>query len=229
MRYVITCILLAISCIGFSQLTSLDSAEVKSSTIEFNGGKYNGYMLELNTSPDIVEEAIKQRFKAQGTKAKETKGFLVYRNVILPQISPSKPVDAFIKVERKSRKEKEQAVVYLIAANPGEIPEEKLKSDAKSGGISAIEKSGAFLTGLVPDIKQGVFDKDLGNQQSTVKKEEKKLAGLQEDLEDMEKKLKKLQGDIEYNKKAQERQVAEVEKAKTTLNNLMSKNPKGAQ
>lgn len=229
MRYVITYILLFISCAGFSQASSLDSAEIRSSTVEFNGGKYEGYMVEFNTSPEIIEDAIVERFKAQGVKAKETKGFLVYRNVRLPQIDPAKSFDAFIKVEKKSRKEKEQSVVYLIATNPGEIPEDKIKSDAaRSAGITPLAKTGGVLTALVPDIKRGVYNKDLGNQQSSVKKEEKKLAGLQEDLQDMEKKLKKLQSDIEFNKKAQERQVTEVEKAKAALNDLMSKNPSGS-
>ena len=45
--------------------------------IEFNGGKYSGYEVEMNASKDIVEDAIKQKFKLLGTKPKETKGFMV--------------------------------------------------------------------------------------------------------------------------------------------------------
>ncbi|MBC7886883.1 MAG: hypothetical protein H7Z13_03280 [Ferruginibacter sp.] len=232
MRYLITCLLIVISSIVFSQNSILDSPEVKNSTIEFNGGKYNGYLIEFNASPDIVEEAIKERFKLQGIKPKETKSFMVYRNVVIPLIDPVKPMDAFIKVERKSRKEKEQTIVYFISANPGEIPEDKLKSDAasKSVGVTGIKKGDAFLTGLIPDVKQGVYNKDLADQQSQLKKEEKKLSGLLDDQADMEKKLKKLQSDLEFNKKAQERQSAEVEKMKTALNELVLKNPsKGGQ
>lgn len=227
MRYLITFIFLIMGVLTFAQNSQLDSPDVKNSTIEFNGGKYNCLVTELNAPPDIVEDAIKQQFKLQGVKPKETKGFMVYRNVVMPRIEPQKPLDAFIKVERKSRKEKDQTVVYFIAALPGEIPEEKIKSDAaaKSGGITAIEKGDAFLTGLVPDIKQGVYDRDLAGQQSLLKKEEKKLANLMDDQSDMEKKLKKLQNDIEFNKKAQERQAAEIEKAKNTLDQLILKNP----
>lgn len=229
MRHLITCILIIFNLSSFSQTPALDSPEVKNATIEFNGGKYSGYLIEFNTSTDIVEEAIAQRFKLQGIKAKETKGFMVYRNVIMPPVDPTKPMDAFIKVERKSRKEKEQTLVYFIAALPGEIPEDKLKSDARSTGISAVEKGGSFLRGLIPDVKQGVYDKNLSNQQSQLKKEEKKLENLQEDLSDMEKKLKKLQSDIEFNKNAQARQIADIEKAKRDLNELISKNPSGGK
>lgn len=226
MRYLISCMLIFLTSIAFSQVTSLDNAEAKTSNIEFNGGRYEGYLIELNAPQDIVEEAIKQRFKLQGVKPKETKGFMVYRNVILPTIDAAKPVDAFIKVERKSRKEKEQTVVYLITALPGEIPEDKLKSDAvKPSTVAATEKSGFFLTGLIPDVKQGVYNKDVADQQTQLKKEEKKLANLLDDQSDMEKKLKKLQSDIEFNKKAQERQTADIEKAKNAFNELLSKNP----
>lgn len=230
MRYLVTCTLMIIASIVNAQDINLDSAEARNTSIEFNGGKYDGYLIELNAPPDIVEEAIKERFKLQGIKPKEIKSFMVYRNVVLPRIDPVKPMDAFIKVEKKSRKEKEQTVVYFIAALPGEIPDEKMKSDAaKSIGVSPVEKGGAFLTGMIPDVKKGVYDRDLGNQQAQVKKEEKKLASLADDQADMEKKLKKLQSDLEFNKKAQERQTAEVEKARNTLSELMTKDPSKGQ
>ncbi len=230
MRHLITCILIIIASVATSQDVSLDSAETRSTSIEFNGGKYNGYLIELNAPPDIVEDAIKERFKLQGIKPKEIKKFMVYRNVVLPRIDPVKTLDAFIKVERKSRKEKEQTVVYFIAALPGEIPDEKIKSDAaKSIGVSPVEKGSAFLTGMIPDVKKAVYDRDLSNQQAQLKKEEKKLASLADDQGDMEKKLKKLESDLEFNKKAQERQTAEVEKARNTLSEMMTKDPSKKQ
>lgn len=227
MRFVITLILIFTGTVAFCQVPALTGQDANKSEIEFNGGKYSGYTIQYNASPDIVEEAIKQQFKQLGTKAKETKGFMVYRNVVLTSIDPSKPLDAFIKVERKSKKEKDLAIVYFIATSAGEIPEEKLKSDAaaKYAGISSVENSGAFLTNLKPDVVQGVYEKDLADQQNQVKKEEKTLANLVDDQGDLEKKLKKLQNDIEYNKKAQERQTAEVEKAKAKLNDLMTNKP----
>jgi len=180
MRHLITCILIIIASVATSQDVSLDSAETRSTSIEFNGGKYNGYLIELNAPPDIVEDAIKERFKLQGIKPKEIKKFMVYRNVVLPRIDPVKTLDAFIKVERKSRKEKEQTVVYFIAALPGEIPDEKIKSDAaKSIGVSPVEKGSAFLTGMIPDVKKAVYDRDLSNQQAQLKKEKKNWPHLQ--------------------------------------------------
>ena len=224
MRYLITCILMIISSFVFSQNVNLDSIEVKKSKIEFNGIKYDGYLIELNAPPDIVEDAINRRFKLQGSKPKETKGFLVYRNVVMPRIDPVKQMDAFIKVERKSKKEKDKSIVYFIPTIAGEISGDKSKSDT-AANITAIENGDAFLLGLVPGVAMGVHEKDFANQQMLVKKEEKTLANLKDDQSSLEQKLKKLQDDIQYNKKAQEKQTIEVDKAKTKLNELIAKKP----
>jgi len=226
MRYLITIIFLLVATFSFTQDSTLQKTEVKKSSIEFNGGKYNGYEIELNAPPDIVEDAIKQKFKAMGTKPKDIKGFMVYRNVLLTSIDPVKPVDAFIKVDRKSKKVKDQTLIYFIASGPGEIGDEKFKADASGkAGVASLENGDAFLLGMLPAVKMGVYDKDLASQQAIVKKEEKNLANLKEDQADLEKKIKKLQSDLEYNIKAQERQTIEVDKVKSKLNELVAKKP----
>lgn len=226
MRYIITIIFLLVATFSFAQDPTFQNAEAKKSYIEFNGGKYNGYEIELNAPPDIVEDAIKQKFKAMGTKPKEVKGFMVYRNVLLTSIDPVKPVDAFIKVERKSKKEKDQTIVSFIATATAAIADEKFKASATGNTeASSLESGDSFLLSMIPAIKMGVYENDLANQQAMVKKEEKNLANLKEDQADLEKKIRKLQNDLEYNIKAQERQTAEVEKVKSNLNQLIEKKP----
>lgn len=227
MRYLITnLILVFLMSPVFAQVSDPAIPEVKSALVDFNGGKYNGYIIEYNASSDIVEEAVKEKFKLEGMKPKETKDFLIYRGIRIASIDPVNPVDAFIKVDRKSRKEKDQSIVYFIATKPGAIPEEKVKSDSplQLADIS-VNTGGAFLTSLTPDVQKGVFNKAVINQQSQLKKEEKKLGDLKDDQSNLEKKLRKLQSDMEYNKKAQERQVAEIEKAKLSLTELEAKDP----
>jgi hypothetical protein len=208
---------------SFSQEIKVDHPQVRKALIDFNGGKYNGFEVELNASPDIVEEVIKQKFKSMGTKPKETKGFMVFRNVILSQVDATKSVDAIIRVEKKSKKEKEQSIVSFIAAPAGEIPEDKIKGDAAATAVNTLDNGDAFLLGMLPAVNSAVFDKDLTAQQLIVKKEEKTLANLKDDQSDLEKKIKKLQSDLEYNIKAQEKQTIEVDKMKNKLSELLSK------
>ncbi len=226
MRYLIILFYILTATYSFAQDSTFQKATAKKSYIEFNGIKYNGYEIELNAPSDIVEEAIKQKFKSMGTKPKEIKGFMVYRNVLLTSIDPVKPVDAFIKVDRKSKKEKDQTLIYFIASGAGEITDEKLKSDASgNAGITSLQNGDSFLLAMIPAVNKGVYDKDLANQQTNVKKEEKNLSNLKEDQADLEKKIRKLQSDLEYNIKAQERQTIEVEKVKSKLNELVIKKP----
>ena len=226
MRYLYTCLLITIASFSFAQTIKLGSPEAKKSIIAFNGNSYNGYFMEFNADQQIVGDAIKEQFKLQGIKPTETKGFMVYRNLVMPAIDPKTPLDAFVKVERKSRKEKDQTVVYFIAAIAGEIPEEKVNSGVVSkSSITLVKKADGFLVGLIPDITQRLYNIDITNHQSQVHKEEKKLASLMAGQVEMEKKLKILQSDIEYNKNANERQTIEVEKAKSLLDELIANNP----
>jgi hypothetical protein len=226
MRSLITIFCILLAAVSYCQDSTFQNSDVKKSYIDFNGGKYNGYEIELNAPADIVEDAVKQKFKSMGTKPKEIKGFMVYRNVLLTSIDPLKPVDAFIKVDRKSKKEKDHTMVYFISSAPGEIADEKIKGDAAAkAGVATLEKGDAFLLGMIPAIKMGVYEEELDNQQSIVKKEEKNLANLKDDQADLEKKIKKLQSELEYNIKAQERQTIEVEKVKAKLSELVAKRP----
>lgn len=227
MRYMITSVLLVSVAALLAQSPAPVASEVKNSTIEFNGGKYNGYIIEYNASPGIVEEVVKEKFKLEGVKPKEMRDFMVYRSIRIPSIDLVNPLDAFIKVERKSRKEKEQSVVYFIVTPQGAIPDEKVKADAAAqvNGIAEVTSGSSFLGVLTSDVAKAVYDQDLLNQMATLKKEEKKLSDLVEDQLNLEKKLKKLQSDLEYNKKAQERQAAEIEKSKLKLSELKTKEP----
>ena len=226
MRYLFTLLLITITSLSFAQSVKLGSPEAKKSIIAFNGNSYNGHFIEFNANQQIVIDAIKEQFKLQGIKPIETKGFLVYRNLVMPAIDPKTPMDAFIKVERKSRIEREQTVVYFIAALAGEIPEEKINSSiASKTSITIVKKADEFLTGLIPDIKQRLYDMDVASHQSQLEKEEKKLASILVDQVELERKLKNLKSDIEYNKNAGERQTVEVEKAKMLLEVLIANNP----
>lgn len=195
--------------------------------IEFNGTKYNGYVIEFNSPPDLVEEVVKEKFKSQGVKPKKTDGFLVFRGVLLHQIDPGKPMDAFIKIERKSKTEKDQTVAYLIAAYQGEIPEEKNKSGkaVMTVGTTSAVTGGMVLKGLHPDVEQKVWERSVLEQEAAMKKEEKKLNDLKKAQVEMETKVKQLQENLELNAQSQVSQTAVLEKAKSDLEAVIAKKP----
>jgi len=162
-----------------------------------------------------VEDAIINKMEKLGFKKKESKGFLVYKNVVLTDIS-AEAADYMIKVERKSRKDKDESIVYLlISRNDENII---ARSDAL---VNSNTKT--FLNNLSPDVEAYNLEVQIKDQENTVEKAEKKLRNLQDDKESMEKKIKKLQDDLEENAKDQADQQKDIEKQKQVLEALKGK------
>ena len=220
-------------CSGSLSLQAQDQAKPalnpQPALIEFNGGMYNGNTVDVNASADLVENVIKEKFKAQGLKPKEIKGFMVFRNARIDKIDSGNPVDVFLKVERKGKRDDNMSTVSFIATPTGQISDDKLKSGVATATVTPAATTGVFLKDLSPDINNKVFEKNVADQQELVKKAEKKLKDLQEDQASMEKKIKSLQEDLENNRKDQQKQTEELEKKRNALNSLLLQKPGGAE
>lgn len=188
-------------------------AQSYESTVEHQKTKKPTAVIELPYPPGVVEDAIKDKMKRMGYSGKESKGFLTFKGV---KDSLGKERDYIIKVERKSRKEKDESVVYLLGEGPN-------VDMLKTGLGSDIEHLKKELNNMHPHIEAYSLDVDIVNQEETVKKAEKKYDYLLDDQKDLEKKLKRLMDDIEQNKKDQEKQKAEIENQKKILETLKGK------
>lgn len=184
-------------------------------TIEYQKKDQKAMVIDFPYSPSVVEDAIVMKMEKLGYKKKESKGFLVYKNAIISDIS-SEPADYMIKVERKSRREKDESVVYIVM-NKGE---ENLiaRSDAL---INSSVKT--FLNDMTPHVEAHNLEVEIKKQEDVVAKAEKKLKNLVEDKETMEKKIKKLQDDLKENAKDQEAQAKEIEAQKLALEAMAGK------
>ncbi|MES2773563.1 MAG: hypothetical protein V4722_05240 [Bacteroidota bacterium] len=190
-------------------------------TVEYNSQLVPCYIIDLPYSTSVTEDAIAERFKKMGVKGKAKKGFTEYRNVVIPEISSS-PIDAMMKVDRTSRKDKDASTVYLVV-NPVGLT-------ATTAGSTSVADfatgSTTFLNSLATTSLDYSLELDITNQDNEVKKAEKKFKNLVDDGEDMQKKLKKLQEDIVENTKKQQEQTAEVQKQKEALIQMMSRRRK---
>lgn len=208
MKQAIT-ILLAVLCVQFV------SAQAIEAKVEYQKKDQDAFMIEFPYPPSVVEGAIVERMEKMGMKAKESKGFRNYKETILSQISSEK-MDYIIRVERKSRKEKDESQVYLLIykgdGNLFSIMDESLKQNAKY-----------FLNDLAPYVEAYNLEQEIKSQDEVVVKASKKQANLEDDLKDLEKKKKKLEDDIEENKKDQEKQKQEIEKQKQVLEAMKAK------
>ena len=200
----------------FSLLTA-QSQTAGEGKMEYKKGEKVAAVIELPYSPEIVEDAIKDYQSLRSAKHDKSKGFQIFRGVRLNEYDEELN-DLYFKVERKSRKEKDLATVYLIIGQPGEdIALRTLEKRHK------VESGINFLNQMVPSIQSYNLNVDIGNQEENVKKAEKKLKNLEEDQADMEKKIKNLEDKLEENRKNQQKQAEEIMKQKTEYEALKAR------
>jgi len=212
--------LLSLILLGGSFL--LNAQNAYEDKIEYNKEKQACLVMEYNFSPAAVENAVVARMNKLGFKGKEEKGmfnkdkgFRVYKDALIGDISPSR-YHYVINVDRKSRKESDAAVLYLII----------MKDDGNALSRLNTEELGnakSFLNNLLPDIEAADLELQITAQEDVVAKAEKKMKNLQSDKEDMEKRVKKLQDDIQQNIKDQEKQTSEIENQRKALDALKGK------
>jgi len=170
------------------------------------------YNIELSVSEEVATEAIKNRFKKMGANEKERKGFLEFKNVNIPEVKTGM-VDAYIKIEQKTKKEK-KSTMSLIITEPGVAP-----SPSSIGAVSSIAGAGALglLSSLSENSAEYGLHLEIKAQEDKVKKAEKEYKNAVNEGEALQNELKKVQYDIEANRNNQQNQAQEVNKQKELL------------
>lgn len=197
-------------------------AQAYEDNIEYNKVKQACLTIEYNYPPAAVENAIIAKLDKLGYKGKEEKGmfnkdkgFRVYKDALISDISSSR-YDYIINIDRKSRKNDDESVLYLIIMKAGNNALSNLNG-------RELGHARFFLNDLLPDIDAANLELQITAQEEAVSKAEKKLKSLQDDKEEMEKKIKKLESDLEDNKRDQEKQKDEIENQRKSLEELKNK------
>ena len=198
---------------------NLISAQAYEGTIEYKKKKRNAFVMEYPYPPEAVENAIDQKMEKLGYRGKEEtglfngdKGFKVYSNAYLTDVSDD-AIDYVIKVERKSKKEDDKSIVYMITMK-GEDDQAKIL-DAEGN-----RKAKSFLNNFHPNIEAAHLDMRIKGQEDEIVKSEKKLKKLQEEQADTEAKIKKLQDALTLNAQSQEEAAKAIEDQKQVLETM---------
>jgi hypothetical protein len=206
--------ILSITIVVLSKLSFAQAYEAK---VEFQRKDHVAAVIELPYNPDVTEEAIKDYMAKKGFKVNSSRGFLTFKGVKLNP-NNSENNDIHFKVERKSRKEKEVSLVHMIVSKENESLSQRIPDDR-----TGIEDGKSFLNGMTPHFEAYNLEVEIGEQDKTVKKSEKKLENLIEDQQDLEKRIKNLQDKLAQNKKDQESQKADIANQKSILEGLKAK------
>ncbi len=199
-----------------SSFCALLFAQSYTAPVEYQKVNRQAVLTEVPFPEKTARNAIDDKMEKSGYKGKDSKGFTVYKGVRLNELGTD-AYDLYFMVDRKSRKEKENAVITLLISKGFD----NFVSDSADAPV--IKNAKKYLDSIKDMIAVYDLELQIADQGDAVKKADKKLNTLREDGVDMEKKRKKLEQQIEDNKKDQTAQQAELEKQRQILQTLVGK------
>jgi hypothetical protein len=180
--------------------------------------------LPNNTS--VAEGTILQKLKETGYtpetkgqlfwKKNKLDGFYVFNGVELAALNNQK-LDMYFKVDPKSKKQRNQSIVYLLVSKGYD---NFISPEADSATFAAAT---AFLNGFVAGTASYRLNLDIEEQEKVVKASEKKLADLEEDDKDLTRKIEELQAELRNKKDEKVMQEKEIANQKMKLEELKAK------
>ncbi|MBO9563475.1 MAG: hypothetical protein J7621_11900 [Niastella sp.] len=185
--------------------------------VEHTKGDKIAAVIELPYPVEEVEAAIVEHFSKKGGKSDKSKGFQIFRSMKLTE-EDVELNDLHFKVERKSRKEKDITVVYLLVGRPSE------NVGARSGvDRHKINEAKEFLNQLTPSVESHHLDVQIVAQEDVMKKATKKNLSLIDEQKDLEEKIRNLQQKLEQNKIDQAKQSEELTRQQGVLDAMKAR------
>lgn len=185
-------------------------------TVTVNKKQEPAILVELPVAADVAEKAIRSEMKKLGHVSKESKGFMVFKDVLIEQIGRDR-VDLYIKTERRSRKDKDASVVYLGVAKGSE---QFIGRDQDAAVFSGTRAFAERIPGWAQDM---ALELDIAAQEDVLKKAEKKWQNLLSDSASLDKRMIKLTQEIQQNKIDLSKQAQEIEAQKKVVENLKAR------
>ncbi len=201
-----TCFILMFSVVSFSQAYETN--------ITYDKKKQRAIAIDYAYPQEAVQNAITTRIQKEGHNMKaekglfnKDKGFIVVKDAFVTEISEER-LDYILKVDRKSRKDKDESTLYLVVNKNGE-------DLINTMGAEEIRRIKSFMVDLAPEIEEANLELQIKAQDDVVVKAEKKYKDLQDEKASLEKKLQKNQEEIEAQEKNIENQRSALELLKS--------------
>ncbi|TDH20873.1 hypothetical protein EXU57_21000 [Segetibacter sp. 3557_3] len=171
---------------------------------------------ELPFNADVTEDAIKKRMSQLGLSAKKDNGYLVFKNVSLPELGPA-TYNLYFKSERKSKKEDESALLYMLISDSYD------SFISESSDPELISNGKRFLNTFNTPAAGIAIENDIRTQEEGLKKAEKRYNNAVDEGRSLEEKRRKIDRDIEENRKDQEQKKVELERQRQAFEAARSK------
>ena len=159
-------------------------------SIEYQKGEKRAAIVEVPYPPELVENALKDHLAKGGVKEERLKGMQVFKNARLTP-TDGEVADLYFKVEKKSSKDDNNSVVYLIMGRPNENVALRTPDDAYR-----IQDAKSFLSTLHPQTQSYELERNISINDDNFKKSERKLNDLREDRKKLDKKINELEQEV---------------------------------
>ncbi|MDO9372966.1 MAG: hypothetical protein Q7T76_01045 [Ferruginibacter sp.] len=191
---------------GFSQ--------AHKATVSYEKTPQEAVEVDIPYPEKTVVKAITDQLEKKGYKGKDTKGFLTFKGVRLPELGTD-AYDLYFKTERKSRKEKDVTTISLLISSGYE--------KFLDGTSTVLTNARQYLDSSLVMVADYDLEMQVTEQETVFKKSNDKMADLAEEAEELQSKRKKLDREIEENQKSQEEHKKQVEKQGNILTMLKGK------
>jgi hypothetical protein len=188
-------------------------AQSQTGTTTFNKSPQPAVIYNLPYSAEAVANGVENKMNTYG-KPKKVKGFLMYKNILVTEISKN-PVTIYFNAEKKSNKDDANAVLTMMISNEFD------RFYAVEDNKELFESAKSFLNGFELSVVAANLELKIKDQDESVKKSDKKLKNLRDDGIDYEKQRKKLEDKISQNTLDITAQEQELNKQKEQLDGLI--------
>ncbi len=195
---------------------ALSFAQSRIASVEYQKVLRDAVVVEIPFAEKLVKAALQDSLQKLGYRPKESKGYLIYKAVVLSDLG-TQPLDLYFEIDRKSRKEKESSTITLI------LSREFDSFMSISTDAAAFEGARKFLDNIRAMVASYDLNEQIISQLELVKKNEKKLASLVEEEAALEKKKLKLEEELAENRNNQAAQTTNLDIEKQVLETLKGK------
>ncbi len=192
------------------------TAQARLSAADYNKVLQPAVEIEIPFNEKTVMKTIVDNIEKRGYRGKDSKGYTVFKGVLIPEIGPA-AYDLYFKTDRKSRKEKDITILTMLISSGFE----RFIGDTTDSKV--IDNAKAFLNKQVDAVIAYDLELQVKEQDDVAAKADKKYNNLVEDGNDLAKKKEKLEKDIAENIQKQAEQKAEAEKQRQILETLKAK------
>ena len=179
----------------------------------FNKSPQSSLIYNLPFSDEAVSDGIETKMISFG-KPRKMKGFLMYKNVRIPEIS-NDALTIYFGADKKSNKDNSNAVLTMLLANEGN------RFYTTEENKELFSKAAIYLNTFEPAVAAASLELQIKEQDEVIKKTYKNLKHLRDDKIDFENQKKKLESKIEQNTNDIIKQEQDVNKQKELLDSLI--------